>query len=630
MADYWDLPSATLIIQEYEKAAAKDMSRNKNKTGAWIQFKSGLAAMETTVKFSKEMLVHSAPIDDPTNEEEMQLGTSSYAMETSEESSAENNSEETDPNLLYEDTEGAWTGTNRKIPRPVSACDKETESHSAGAIFDTDKDFIGFNPEDTTIPGVAIDRDLNWAKTLGISDKKLEELKEEWGEDYLQKCLNCDPSMNFNWQVQPFNFFKSIEDLLQQIENIIDSAAARIKSGREWVKKLFCMLWGPDTPEFELKLGDLICPTNWITILAAIQGLLAKYRINMISLKLDWTAIVGPILSALVDAITSLLESIYALVMPPIDCLINAVSVMNQVIKEAGNTVNSAYNTAHSLGTGRNPFLFGLNESKVGGNYSWTPEQKRAKGESLWNSKEINSLKKTGNWSDTFVPTFGASKGKDKADKSVQLEDTGKNVSFWTGIELGGGETTPLEEKKFQVADWQGMKPLEIILKDFKAWIRKLFDNLKNLVNSLKRFFTGNMGATFAMSGAALFLIDIASFITEVVMVSRADSMNSYCTDDEDSEEEDMEMGTSQQQLAANREMELSEAVSKLAKALSSTPDESENSFTIASKSGLFDIEISKNPCTNTSPHDNNAISIDKIFEAMSFGNGVREREWGV
>ena len=632
-SDYWHLPHATLIIQEYEKAAAKAISREMNRNAALVQFKSGLQAMDMSLKISEEVLMHAAAMDvmdqgSPEDEDDWDWKVGSA------------------PDAEWEDKTG-FAARSRWERAPVVACDKETQSDNAGSVFDPEKKFVGFRDDDGRplgeVPGWKVEAEVNWGKGLGLTEEDMQ---------YVNECWNCNPFTEFDWQVQPLNAFKVIEELLQQIESIIDGCIARFKASAEWIRNLLCSLFSKNPEWGDWKLGRLICPTTWAALLAALQALLAKYQVDLIKFKLDWTALVGPILAHIVQVIVSLIEAIYALIVPFIDCIIGAFQAIDAVIDGVQAVADEAHKFGNYLVTNRNPIVaaFPGNKSDAqGGSFSWTDREKRQQGKSWWQSvrtKHMNPLSYPKGVQ--LMPDYKDDKGKVQRSRVRPKVTPGENSNLWaTGLELGGSnQDVPLadpnqfkghrdpwfeaigddyfepnknmsaKQKKARNDQLTGLKPLIKLLNDVKRWIRKLFDNIKNLFISLKQFFNGNLSVTFAVSGAAMFLIDIAALITEIILFNKR---SNYC------EEHPYVEGEARDLLSEYffDVREDPDVPVKIFGAVEVTEDGS--TLTATSRSGLFDWKIARTACTNTIPGDNNTETIERIFEAMSENNQYRD-----
>ena len=167
-----------------------------------------------------------------------------------------------------------------------------------------------------------------------------EELWRAKGWEYdLEKCLNCKVDFQFEWELPKIDLLGDLGDILANIDKLIDMIESALNPD-SLLKKL-C--------EIYFSLGNILCPTNLGIILAALQALIVKYTSDMIKLRLDWTAVIGPIIKALLEGLISLLENIPRNVNPPLDCLINALTEINKYKKWLKDNINTTQDLIENI-----------------------------------------------------------------------------------------------------------------------------------------------------------------------------------------------------------------------------------------------------------------------------------------
>ena len=155
----------------------------------------------------------------------------------------------------------------------------------------------------------------------------------------IEKCFDCviKIDLNFNLPALEFTFdfakqLKQVKALLNQIETDLNPTL---------FFKFIC--------EFSLGLGsNLICPSNLIGLNVILPSLYSKYSTDLMSLRLDWTTVLGPIVKTIVGSLTSFVENIPRLINPFIDCAINALKATIRYIDAVLNSLDKVYGEVHN------------------------------------------------------------------------------------------------------------------------------------------------------------------------------------------------------------------------------------------------------------------------------------------
>jgi len=141
---------------------------------------------------------------------------------------------------------------------------------------------------------------------------------------YLEKCFGCDLRLQWDWQFLP------PDELLNPLAGLMDSILANLDALEDVFnskKKLeqICSL---------IKLFDGIpCPQDLLNILFAMKMLLGKYIRVGLKLKLDWFALLGPIVTAITGLLSYLVNFIFDMIMAPLDCQIVSMNSGLEVLR---------------------------------------------------------------------------------------------------------------------------------------------------------------------------------------------------------------------------------------------------------------------------------------------------------
>ena len=166
---------------------------------------------------------------------------------------------------------------------------------------------------------------------------------EAFGKDYdlnfgLEKCFDCVVNINIDYAIPAleytFDFSKQIrkiKELLRKIDEDLNPTA---------LFKFIC--------EFALNFGkNIICPSNLVGINLLLPSLFSKYSLDLASIRVDWTVALGPIIKTVIGALTSFVENIPRLIVPFLDCIINALKASVRYITTIIQSSENVYNTIH-------------------------------------------------------------------------------------------------------------------------------------------------------------------------------------------------------------------------------------------------------------------------------------------
>lgn len=142
--------------------------------------------------------------------------------------------------------------------------------------------------------------------------------------DYLDDCFDCDLRLQFKWQLAPFNLFDAILDLLDELMRVLD-----------------LLELGLDPNIFLKNLCEFLSNLHWLCIpdlvalLLSLKAALTLKRTNLLSISIDWTVLLAPLLQAVLQILDSLLDGAFDIVTGPVDCLIGALKTIADLEKAA-------------------------------------------------------------------------------------------------------------------------------------------------------------------------------------------------------------------------------------------------------------------------------------------------------
>lgn len=195
------------------------------------------------------------------------------------------------------------------------------------AVKVTERDSAGLVPAPPSIElsgGISLDADL--AEIFGENGKDAEAIQA-----YLKDCLGCDSRISFDWQVPAYDLLGPIADMIGEINLTLD----KIEELTDPTKLLqgFCKAMN----DFQI-----ICIPDWTMILMSLKMLLNKYLQFGLSVQLDWTVILGPLLNVIVDGIASLVHQVAGVIFAPLDCAVSVLESLEALERAARDVGASA------------------------------------------------------------------------------------------------------------------------------------------------------------------------------------------------------------------------------------------------------------------------------------------------
>jgi hypothetical protein len=359
------------------------------------------------------------------------------------------------------------------------------------SVLDPSEDFTGL---ELTNPSVGIEAHVDplaqaaeaWndaADKLGLGDLDIDVSKMK---EYMEECLQCDFQIDFDWQIQPVNLLGPINDLLNDIEGIADQFSSRIDP--------FNMLNNLcDTFEG----FRFTCVPDLFQLIMSLQMLLKKYIMFGLDIRIDWTAIAGPLLKVIIDAIVTFLQQIVSILLAPIDCVLTNLKSVDELLNESIKTANMSIAAGQALGDtfgkGGIPGLAGETELDVSGYVNL----KKETGED--DDRGFGNLFTTGSNS---IFNFDASSGSGAEGANIPI-----------GFRLGANDTFDSRMKDPTIKYASPLQQAIMMVQEAREYMASLFDNILYSFKSLNAFVAGGIGLQMNNAGMIMAILDMISLI---------------------------------------------------------------------------------------------------------------------
>lgn len=322
---------------------------------------------------------------------------------------------------------------------------------------------------------------------------------EIWNSTNMEECFGCDLRMELDWQLPSLNIALPILDLLGDIEGIVNDLLGRIDP--YGMLEELCLFFDGLFP---------ICIPDLIAMLIAFKLLIRKYLTFALELKLDWTAIIGPLLKLIVDALASLVNQIQAIILAPLDCIIDALEMANDLINQAADTWNTALAAGQAVGSAiKNPF------DAVSASATPSPEisyEASDLDEASFGDKVAAALQDPHAGAIGSFDTQGS--GTAAASGSFGLQ-TGATFTLKSGDTL----ESALKEKNTEPPNI--LETVILTLREARDYIKKFFAMIMFSLKSLNAFMSGGLGLQLQNAGILLLVMDIISLVMLIMQMKQ-------------------------------------------------------------------------------------------------------------
>lgn len=375
-------------------------------------------------------------------------------------------------------------------------------------------------------------------KALGIEGIDNSVLK------YLEECWDCDLKVEFDWQLKPLNILIGLEGFLDDIEDLLDMINDMLDPAKFLAN--FCDFFDG---------FNWICPPDLVALLLALAMLIKKYMMLAIDINLDWTALLGPIIKWIVDAIVSFLQQIVQILVAPLDCVIGALQSIQSVLDAADELSDTAIAAANYLSGGVGGMFEGETKptssivaSKGNPTYSETykkEKESREERSSIGDQfKDVNKELKTNPNAD-FEQTEtdarlsamretqkgGPQVGGFKLARKVvdetarmQMKEDKSRFNIPTGISIGVDDTfdsffADRKKKKaenkavFDLSNITIFKTSILAVQSARQYIVDFFNQIMFALTSLNAMFSAKLSLNVESLGLILLLLDLIKLI---------------------------------------------------------------------------------------------------------------------
>lgn len=205
-----------------------------------------------------------------------------------------------------------------------------------------------------------ITNEVKWKRSNDVSkaiDKIIGAEDGKWnlfGKDFnagIEQCFNCFIKIDLHAVLPALEFVFDFSKLINAIKGLLLEIERNLNP-----LDIFNQLCN-----FSLGIGEnLLCPANMQGINLLLPTLFIKYSMDLMNLRIDPISVLGNIISGVIKGLTSWIENIPRLIVPFIDCFINATKAtfgyiraiansLNKISQEVLNSINQITTSAHKL-----------------------------------------------------------------------------------------------------------------------------------------------------------------------------------------------------------------------------------------------------------------------------------------
>lgn len=325
---------------------------------------------------------------------------------------------------------------------------------------------------------------------IGINVEEPFNEDEPWKNDprqviqkYLQDCFGCSFRMAWDHQLNLWPIIGPFVDMIKTLKESVNAIRRNINP--MGVLRSICQL----ANQFQV-----FCIQDLVMILMSLRMLFRRYIMQATRFRLDWTTLLGPLLFSISQLILSIIDSIFKLVLAPIDCVLSVLQSAEAVERATVGLAAEATVAAKTLGASLQPQNTIEPTSVTFGSRPGTtnPFKRSPNGFGIVEAPQ------------TIVRPETRTKGDASRSRVI------------TGIEVG---RVPLWQQ-MQRPQWENFS---IVGKARRAveearWsLYTVYDNLRITLDSLGRLLNGGVNVSLELGGALLFIMDLISAITLII-----------------------------------------------------------------------------------------------------------------
>jgi len=325
---------------------------------------------------------------------------------------------------------------------------------------------------------------------------------------YLSECLGCEGRIQFGWQLKPINLLANLDKLLDQIEGSLDRFTARLDPLQQLSG--LCNL---------LNAFKVFCLQDILMVLMSIKMLIRRYMQNTLKVRLDWTAILGPLLKVVLDGIANLIGDAGAILEAPLDCAAASLKTSDQIYRQARELLQDLTGIATGLNTSVDGQLgIGMRNIK-------------------WEDGRLQSK-------DSVIPFPGTEQDRNQGaaerfgnqnrtpnQRSADLfggDDPGLNLP--TGFDVDARMTVADALRHSQFAKATPIQKILVPLQEARDWIHAEIEKINRAVKSLSALTGDGLVVNLDNLGVLLFLTDVVGLIGLIVrMLRQGNRQTDWC-----------------------------------------------------------------------------------------------------
>ena len=176
----------------------------------------------------------------------------------------------------------------------------------------------------------------------------------------LDKCLNCMLNVKLALALPALEVIFDFSKILNEFNRLLDQLVKDLDPTK--FIQMIC--------QFLISFGkNFSCPQNLIGIQLLLPTLFAKYSFDLLKFRLDWTALLGPILSSLLTFLVSALENIPKITNALLDCLINTIVTVLSALQSIASSVDKIANETAGAVERAGNFVY-RNADRIGAAFS--------------------------------------------------------------------------------------------------------------------------------------------------------------------------------------------------------------------------------------------------------------------
>ena len=320
--------------------------------------------------------------------------------------------------------------------------------------------------------------------------------------DWLKDCLGCDLRVNFDWQMQPVDLLLPLGNLVGDINSALDKFEGFFDEN-QLMANLCDLLNGL----------NFLCIPDLLAILMALKMLLKSYLTFQLGLKIDWTALLGPILKMILDGIVTLLQQIAGIIVAPLDCAYAAIMSIAQLQEEIGRTADLAAAVGARVAD-RAAGTLSDNETNASSTFKdVTTTHHQVEGV----RDDARILK------DRTIPAIEVS---ERDSQEAQVQDS---FSFPDGFQVTSETKLPdaLNDRKFLTAN--PFKKLAVSVQEARRYIMDLVRKIILALRSLEGLVSGTLSLSLGNLGLILFVRDMIRLVMIIIQLFKGRNVDDWC-----------------------------------------------------------------------------------------------------